>query len=299
MAIKFVTKRDGSVQPLIPAKINSWAQWACKTVNGRVDWSSIVQEAFSELERVTKGDTVSTKDIQNTLVRTLISAKNNSWPNQIMAGALYAATLRKERFQELMPTCQALFTKLHKLGLMKKFDYTSEEWARIEGIIDHTRDFDMPYSQVYTVANRYSLKNQVTRVAYETPQFTFMRLALALSETLGKRLKEDRINYVKLFYNKIGLSSINAPSPNYNNLGTYNTGFASCCLWYANDTLPGIEAAMAVAFRLTAQSAGLGGSFDVRSEKDPVRGGTISHGGKLPYIAALGKVAKANKQGDR
>ena len=299
--IKFVRKRDGSIQPLQPAKINKWVLWAGAKVKDRVSWSAIVQQAFEVMEKANPTtDTVDTAYIQKTLIETLINPINNSWPSQVMAGALYAATVRKERFQELIPTCKAFYTKMAKIGLMRVLDYSEDDWSTIESFIQHQRDFNQPYAQVYHVSNRYSLRNDVTGVCYETPQFTFMRMALALAENLPAQfMRDNRLWYVKKWYDKFSLSSINAPSPNYQNLGTNNYGFASCCLWYAEDTLPSIQAVLNVAFTMTAQSAGLGGMMDTRSLKDPIRNGAVSHGGKMPYISALGKISVANKQGAR
>jgi hypothetical protein len=49
-----------------------------------------------------------------------------------MAGRLYAATLQKEIHGYTLPKVKDLFKKLHKLKLMKKLDYTFEEWVGVK-----------------------------------------------------------------------------------------------------------------------------------------------------------------------
>ena len=50
---------------------------------------------------------------------------------------------------------------------------------------------------------------------------------------------------------------------------------------------------------MTGMSAGIGGMISTRTLGDPVRGGVISHQGKLPYYRALAFATKANQQAGR
>ncbi len=94
-------------------------------------------------------------------------------------------------------------------------------------------------------------------------------------------------------------SKINAPTPNFNNLGTLHNGYASCCLYKANDDRRSLAAGDHIAYTMTYMSAGVGRLIDSRSATDPVRNGTIQHSGKLPYFQSAAKAVKANAQGGR
>ena len=82
-----------------------------------------------------------------------------------MAGRLYAAVTRKEIYgsNTQIPTIAAMQKQLAAAGLMRKLDYTDEEYAQIEKFIDHARDFEYAYSQILQLRKKYALMNRVTR----------------------------------------------------------------------------------------------------------------------------------------
>ena len=123
-----------------------------------------------------------------------------------------------------------------------------------------------------------------------------MRMAMELSED---EPAAQRLVHVKNFYDHFSLGRISAPTPNYNNLGTPHRGFASCCVYMADDNIPSLAAGDHIAYMMTANSAGVGGFLATRTNGDPVRKGAIIHQGKLPYHDLQGRVVKANRQGSR
>ena len=126
---------------------------------------------------------------------------------------------------------------------------------------------------------KYALMNRVTRQEYESPQFVYMRMAMALAED---EPREDRLQHIVNWYNHFSYNRINAPSPNYINLGTRLNGYASCCVYKAGDNLHSLAIGDHIAYEMTGMSAGIGGMISTRTLGDPVRGGVISHQGKLP-----------------
>ena len=141
--LKTIIKRDGREEPFIPAKVNSWSIWASEQLGRRVDWSSVVMEAMSRF-----GERASSQELQKQLIQICVQKK--SWPYSLMAGRLYAAVTRKEIYgsSTQMPTIAAVQKQLAAAGLMRKLDYTDEEYAQIEKFIDHARDFEYAYSQI-------------------------------------------------------------------------------------------------------------------------------------------------------
>lgn len=287
--LKTIIKRGGHTEPYIPSKINNWGEWAAQKLGDRVDWSSVVMDAVKQF-----GETADSQALQRELINQCLYRKD--WPHNLMAGRLYAATLRKELYDEFIPSIKALVRKLEKLGLMKHLDYSDEDFAIAEGIIDHDRDFDMSHMQIQQIRKKYAIQNRNTKQEYETPQFTYMRMALHLSED---EPRDVRMEHVKNFYNHFSFNRINAPSPNYINLGTNHRGFASCNLYTTSDTADSLAVGDHIAYKMTVMSAGIGGFINTRSIGDPIRGGAIVHQGKMPYFKAVAGAVTANIQAGR
>jgi ribonucleoside-diphosphate reductase alpha chain len=122
-----------------------------------------------------------------------------------------------------------------------------------------------------------------------------MRMAMALAENE----KTDKLVHVKKWYEHFSHNRLNAPSPNYVNLGTPLNGYASCCVYTTGDSAPSLAAGDHIAYTMTYMSAGIGSHIKTRSLGDPIRGGVIEHQGKLPYYRALVGAIGANLQNGR
>lgn len=287
--LRTIIKRDGSREDYEAAKLNKWVLWSARHIRDRVDWSSVVTKTVKESK-----EEMTSQDLQRTLIKQCVRTKR--WPESLMAGCLYAALSRKELYPQGIPTVAKLHRKLAQLGLMQRLDYSDEEYMEIEKMIQHERDFDMAYPQVAQVRKKYALRNSVKKIEYETPQFVFMRMAMALAEKNDPAIRLER---VQSFYDSLSFSQVNAPSPNYLNLGTPHRGYASCTLIAAGDNAISIGIHNDIAYTMTYMSAGIGGIMQLRSIGDPVRGGKIEHLGKLKYYKALACQIGANMTAGR
>lgn len=287
--LQTIIKRNGSREDFQPSKLNKWSLWASEGLRDRVDWSGIVLETVKAFGKEAHSQALQAQLILNCTMR-------REWPYNLMAGKLFAATYRKEIYDEYIPTIKALHNKLHKAGLMVKLNYTDDEYMQIESMIDHNRDFNMAHFQIKQIRNKYAIKNTVTRKEYETPQFVYMRMAMQLAES---EAGPQRLIDVQEYYNHFSFNRINPPSPNYINLGTPHKGFASCNLYTTADTAKSLAIGDHIAYTMTCMSAGIGSNLNIRSIGDPVRGGSITHNGKLPYYAALAGAVNANMQAGR
>lgn len=287
--LEAIIKRDGTEEPFQSKKANKWLLWAGHELIARVDWVGVVKSVMD-----TAPEVMTSQELQVALVRSLLDRRD--WPHNLMAGRLYAVYLRKKIHGDELPGVQELHKKLQDLGLMIELDYTDEEYIEINKFMDHNRDFEMAYFQIRHDETKYSITNRTTDQVFETPQYVAMRMALHICQM---EPKETRLQAVQEFYDAYSLGAVSPPSPNYSNLGTSNRGLASCCLFAAGDTAPSLAIANHIAYTMTYKSAGEGLHLGCRSIMDEVRGGSISHNGKMPYIASFGKATKANKQGSR
>jgi len=287
--IKTIVKRNGEQQPFDPEKVNGWGIWAAKTLGTSMDWSSVVLSAVGKLPEV-----CTSLQLQEQLIEECL--REQTWEHSRMAGRLYSSLNNRQFYPAGRPTVQQLHAQLFADGLMVFLDYTSEEYAEIEKIIDHKQDLKYAHYQINQTRFKYALRNKITGKEYETPQFVYMRMAMALAETENK---ETRINDVKAWYEHFSHNRINPPTPNFVNLGTKLNGYASCCLYTTNDTAASLAAGDHIAYMMTCMSAGIGTHIKTRSLGDPIRGGLIIHQGKLPYYRAMVGAIGANLQNGR
>lgn len=287
--LKYIVKRDGRVEEFNPNKLNKWAEWASNDLQDRLDWSSIVLDAVR-----TFGEKTTSQDLQKQLIVECLQRKD--WAHNVMAGRLYTVINRKKLFNDVIPTVKEVSCTTVAANLTREMKYSDEDYAQIEKIIEHDRDFSMAHFQIEQLRKKYAIQNRLTGQEYELPQFVYMRMAMALAED---EAPQERMMHLQNWYNHFSLNRINAPSPNYVNLGTNLHGYASCCLYVSNDTARSIAAGDHIAYVMTYMSAGIGGFLNTRSIGDSVRGGAIVHQGKLPYLQAKAKAVKANLQAGR
>ena len=287
--LETIIKRDGHSEPFTPFKLNQWGQWAAQTLGDAVDWPSAVLETVSAMSA-----TATSRELQQQLIRTCLNF--DTWSYNRMAGRLYATLIRKDLYRNARPTVLELQRKLQQLGLMEVLEYSASEYAVIQEWIDHERDFEYAHYQLHTHLTKYAIADRVQGLYYESPQFIYMRMAMALSVD---QPRERRMRDVQRFYEHLSKNRINAPTPNHVNLGTPLRGYASCCLYTVGDNARSIAVGNHIANTMTYMSAGIGAHMATRSVNDPVRGGVIRHQGKLPYYRALVAEVKSNLQNGR
>lgn len=217
--IKTIIKRNGSRESFSAEKLNGWSEWAAEKLGRGVNWSEVVLHTVSSLP-----ESCTSKDLQEQLIQYCLG--KNTWEYNLMAGRLYAALLiRLIHKSDTYPTVKNVQDRLVKAGLMRKLDYSEEEYAEIEKIIDHNYNLKYPHYALHQNRKKYALQNKTTGTEYETSQFTYMRMAMAAAEF---EPKEIRLKEVKEYYLEFAQHKINIPTPYYVNLGTKLSGFASC-----------------------------------------------------------------------
>ena len=288
--IEIVIKRNGEREPFSAAKLNGWSEWAAKNLGRKVNWSEVVLHVVSVLPKE-----ATSEEIQLTAIKFLID--KHTWEHNLMAGRLYSDLMKKQIHKsKKYPSVMELHGEMIADGVMVPMDYSKEEYDQIEKIIDHSLNQKSAHYSLQQNRYKYAIRNKVTGREYETQQFIYMRMAMALSEF---EPKETRMTDVAKFYEHLANKRINAPTPYYVNLGTVLKGYASCCVYTSGDSWPSLLAGDVIAYTMTCMSAGIGGHIKTRSIGDPVRGGLIRHQGKLPYYRAQVGMINANMQNGR
>lgn len=288
--IETIIKLDGTEEAFNPAKPNRWCEWGTEELKDKVDWSSILMETIQTLPKK-----VSSQEFQMALIENTLS--HRTWSHYIFAGRLYAVWIHKHLYgTEGLPTLKALHTRMQQDGLMVKLKYTTQDYIKIEKFLKHDLDFEQPHFALHQIRKKYALGNRVTGKEYESPQFTYMRMAMALAENEPKAV---RLQVVKDFYDLFANKQLSAPTPNYINLGTVHRGFASCCLFASGDNGTSLAIGNYIGDKMTQMSAGIGVNIMTRAVGDAVRNGLFLHHGKKKYYDSMGKSIVANTQAGR
>ncbi|BCM95155.1 putative ribonucleotide reductase alpha subunit [Burkholderia phage FLC6] len=300
--IETVINLKGEEEKFDAKKLNHWVQDAVGVAED--EWSSIALETVRDLPKK-----VTVQRLMQKLIDTLLA--RDTWSHYLMAGRLRAVLDRIEIFgTKELPLVRAVQDRLHSAGLARKLDYSEYEWSVIEATVNHDQDLTYPHFAIEQLRFKYALQDFSTKTEYETPQFIYMRMAMALFESHPETMpgyplenaeyaKRSRLEHVIRIYRHFSNKRLSAPTPNYNNLGTYHKGYASCCLIAVGDSRWSLAAGDHITYMMTTQSAGIGTNLMTRSIGDPVQKGRFLHRGKLPYIATFGKNIRANLQGGR
>lgn len=279
-----VLKRDGSAECFDAEKLNKWAEWASE--NCGVSWSDVILEASRLLH-----DNVATTDIHKALIEVCVNRKDTG--HSRMAARLFVGQIYKEAFQEFsIPTMKDFYYEMVENSYWDDLGYSNEELEQVDQAIEHTLDLTYEYCTIRQFYDKYAIS------AYgrclESPQMALMGVAMS-----NTRDEENRVSSAIECYKELCQLKINLPTPSLSGQRTKQSGSPSCCLISGGDSVDSIEAAVHVAYKMTALSSGIGAELEIRSPKDPVKSGTIEHQGKLAYYRYLDRAVKANRQHSR
>ena len=278
-----VTKRNGRGKvPLDIEKIHTMVAYATENITG-------VSASYVEMNSgIQFFDGISTDDIQQILIKSANDLITLERPNyQFVAARLLLFSLRKKLFRKLWehPSLLTHIKSCVKNGVYDKeilTNYTSAEIDRLNGFIDHERDYQFTYAGLRQVMDKYLVQDRSSGEIYETPQFMYMMIAATL---FAKYPKENRITYVKKYYNAISKFKINIPTPVMAGVRTPLRQFASCVLVDSDDSLPSIFSSDMAIGRYVAQRAGIGiNAGRIRGINSKIRGGEIQHTGVIPFL---------------
>ena len=281
-----VVKRDGEKTTLNLEKVHKMVEHACEGLAG-VSESAV--EINSGLQFF---DGIETKDIQEILIRSandLITLENPNY--QFVAARLLLFGLRKSVYNGHPDKHPIL--KDHVLNCVGKGVYdsevinkfTDEEWEKINGYIDHDRDFLFTYAGIRQVTDKYLVQDRSTGEVFETPQFMYMMIAVTLFQDDDKFY---RLEYIKKYYDAISKHKINIPTPIMAGVRTPIRQFASCVLVDLDDTLDSIFSGDMAIGKYVAQRAGIGiNAGRIRGINSKIRGGEVQHTGVVPFLKKL------------
>jgi ribonucleoside-diphosphate reductase alpha chain len=290
-----VTKRDGRKEPLDLNKFHKVVAWACEGI------SNVSESEVEIRSHIQFYNGIKTSDIQETLIKAaadLISADTPSY--QYVAGRLINYHLRKEVYGSYdVPHISDHIKNIINAGYYDKdilvWYNDPEELNTINSYMDHNRDFSIAYVGMEQFRGKYLIKNRVTNKIYETPQMTYMLIAMVLFRNYPK---ETRLQWVKDFYDATSNFEISLPTPIMAGLRSPQKQFSSCVLIETDDSLDSINATASSIVKYVSQKAGIGiGAGRIRAIGSPIRNGDTSHTGVIPFYKHFQSAVKSCSQG--
>jgi len=288
-----VTKRNGSKEPLDLYKFHKVVEWACGGITG-------VSESEIEIRsRIQFYDGIKTSDIQETLIKAASELISEETPNyQYVAGRLINYHLRKQVYGEY--NIPSLAEHIENNIVRGYYDpgyhkwYTKQEIDILDTFIDHDRDYNIAYVGMEQFRGKYLVKNRVTGQIFETPQMTYMLIAMILFKNYGA----ERLKWIKDYYDAISNFEISLPTPIMAGLRTPQKQFSSCVLIESDDSLDSINATASAIVKYVSQKAGIGiGAGRIRALGSPIRNGDTSHTGVIPFFKYFQSAVKSCSQG--
>ena len=276
-----ITKRTGHSVPLDIQKIHKVVGFACEGLSGVS--SSLVQMNAG----IQFADGITSREIQDLLVRSandLITLENPNY--QYVAARLLLYGIYKDVYGgfDKTPLIEMVKRNINR----KVYDsaildsYTEEEFDKMEKYLKHNRDENFTYAGLRQIVDKYLCQDRSSGEIYESPQHMYMMIAATL---FANYPKEDRLHYVRRYYDATSLFKINIPTPVMAGVRTPIRQFASCVLVDSDDTLDSIFASDMSIGRYTAQRAGIGiNAGRIRGINSKIRGGEVAHTGVVPFL---------------
>jgi ribonucleoside-diphosphate reductase alpha chain len=276
-----VQKRDGKLEILDINKIHFVVEEACEGLTG-VSSSQIEMNANIQFY-----DGMTTKDIQNVLVRSANDLISLEAPNyQFAAARLLSYDVRKEAHgqYEYIPLLKLILRNIrlgvYDKGILDKYNKT--EIKKLNTWIRRDRDLKFTYAGLRQICDKYLVQDRSTGQLYETPQDMYMMIAATLFADYPEK---NRLSYVKKYYDAISLHKINIPTPVMAGVRTPIRQFASCVLVDSDDTLPSIFSSDMAIGLYVARRAGIGiNAGRIRGINSKIRGGEVQHTGVIPFL---------------
>jgi ribonucleoside-diphosphate reductase alpha chain len=213
--------------------------------------------------------------------------------SKIAAQKLSAWISEEVSLQGIMSFKDSLMAgRSHGLVNERLMNFAEQYCDVLNAAIIPEQDYRFEYFGIRTIYDRYLLKHPHTREVIETPQYFFMRVACALSQTL-----EEAIELYGIYSSFEFMSS----SPTLFNAGTTHEQLSSCFLLDSpEDSLLSIYDKYKDAALLSKFSGGIGLSYSrVRSRGSLIKSTNGFSNGVIPWLKTLDSSVNAVNQGGK
>ncbi len=284
-----VQKRDGSFEPV---DLNKIVRAVTRSATGltRVDPMRVSLKTIGGLY-----DGATTQALDELSIQTAAGLIVDQPEYSLLAARLLATYVDKEVAGQDVHSFSQSIAFGHRLGIIndRLLEFVSRAARKLNDAVDPSKDQLFEYFGLRTVYDRYLLRHPSTRRVFETPQYFFLRVACALSQTVMEALA---------LYRLISSLEYMPSSPTLFNSGTRHEQLSSCFLLDSPlDHLEDIYKKYADVAALSKFSGGIGISYArVRSRGSLIESTNGHSSGIVPWLKTLdASVAAVNQGGKR
>ncbi|EPX64655.1 Ribonucleotide reductase of class Ia (aerobic), alpha subunit [Cystobacter fuscus DSM 2262] len=284
-----VRKRNGTLEAADLNKIVRAISRCCDGLR-QVDAIRVATKTIAGLY-----DGASTQELDQLSIQTAASLTLEEPEYARLAARLLATYIDKELSGQEVHSFSQSIAAAHRLGLVNErvAQLVAANARKLNDSIDPTRNRLFEYFGLRTVYDRYLLKHPTTRAVLETPQHFFMRIAVALGETVPEALE---------LYRRFSLLEYVPSSPTLFNSGTRHEQLSSCFLLDSpEDELGSIYQRYTDVAMLSKFSGGIGLAYHrIRSRGSLITSTNGHSNGIVPWLKTLdASVAAVNQGGKR
>lgn len=282
-----VIKRNGRTEQLDITKIQKYTSAAVK------DLQNVSQSELEVDAQIQFRDGITTKEIQQTLIKTAVDKIDIDAPNwTFVAARLFLFNLYHEVTGFTgYSTLRSYFEKGEKEGkilLGLKDMYNLEE---LDKHIKPQRDMQFNYLGIKTLYDRYLIKDRNAN-PIELPQHMFMAIAMFLAQK-----EENKEAWAIKFYDMISTFEVMLATPTLSNARTTRHQLSSCYIGSTPDNIEGIFDSYKEMALLSKFGGGIGWDWsNVRAMGSYIDGHKNAAGGTIPFLKITNDIAVAVDQ---
>ena len=267
-----VQKRNGDIVPMLFDKVVARISKLCSGLDVQPD--KVAQKVFTSMY-----DLMKTSEIDDLSAEVAVHMQTEHPDYEVLATRIVASNMHK-----MSPKCFSdAMVPLHTNGIVS--DYFMKCLSlELDGVIDHSRDYDFGYFGLKTLQRGYLNKG-------ETPQYLFMRVAIGIHG--------DDIPRVKETYNLMSQKYFTHATPTLFNAGTNRPQMSSCFLVaMKDDSIEGIYDTLKECAQISKWSGGIGiHASNIRASGTPIKGTNGVADGIVPMLRVFNNTARYVNQG--
>lgn len=282
-----IIKRNGRREPLDISKIQKYTSAAVKGL------SNVSQSELEVDAQIQFRDGISSKEIQETLIKTAVDKIDIDAPNWTFVASrlflynLYHSVNSFTGYSSL----KSYFERGEKegrllLGLKEKYDLDV-----LDKHIKPERDLQFNYLGVKTLYDRYLIKDR-NGEPIELPQHMFMAISMFLAQN-----ENNRQEWAIKFYDMISQFEVMLATPTLSNARTTRHQLSSCYIGSTPDSIEGIFDAYKEMALLSKFGGGIGWDWtQVRAMGSSIDNHKNAAGGTVPFLKITNDIAIAVDQ---
>ena len=267
-----VQKRNGDIVPMLFDKVVARISKLCSGLDVQPD--KVAQKVFTSMY-----DLMKTSEIDDLSAEVAVHMQTEHPDYEVLATRIVASNLQK--------LCPKTFTDamvlLHTNGIVSDH-FMKCLSLELDGVIDHSRDYDFGYFGLKTLQRGYLNKG-------ETPQYLFMRVAVGIHGDDLPRVKET--------YNLMSQKYFTHATPTLFNAGTNRPQMSSCFLVaMKDDSIEGIYDTIKECAQISKWSGGIGiHCSNIRANGTLIKGTNGVADGIVPMLRVFNNTARYVNQG--